>query len=393
MDYNKFLNKQVVDIKFSGIRKFFDIAAEMEDVVSLGVGEPDFASPKSAKDAGVDLILNGSTRYTSNAGLLGLRKNITKYLLQRFNIETSDKNVLITVGGSEAIDVAFRAVLNAGDEVLVPEPCFVSYAPCITMAQGVAVGVNCYEKDNFKITPEELERAITPKTKVLLLTYPNNPTGAIMTKADLEKIIPIIIKHNLLIVTDEIYAELTYGSEHCSIASLPNMLERTILISGFSKAFAMTGWRVGYAVAPKEIYTQMLKIHQYIIMCAPSISQVAANAALEEGFKNDFNDILIMRNEYEKRRKYLIKEFNDMGLHCFNAEGAFYVFPCVASLGMTGDEFANKLIQAKKVAVVPGDAFGDCGKFYVRVSYAYSMENLKLAISRIKEFIEESKRK
>ncbi len=386
-----FISKRAKNLKPSGIRKFFDIASEMEGVISLGVGEPDFITPWSVREAGIQAIKKGYTQYTSNKGLAKLRTAISEYLKSRFNVDFSADDTIITVGASEAIDLALRAVVDEGDEILVPDPSYVSYKPIVELLGGVAVSVPCSGENGFKLTKENLEKVITKKTKALIFPYPNNPTGGIMTKEDIMGVIPTILDNDLLVISDEIYAELTYGERHCSIASFEEMKDRVVLINGFSKAFAMTGWRVGFVCAPKEISGAMLKIHQYGAICAPIFSQYGALSGLERGFNDDFNDVSVMREEYDKRRKFMYQTFNDMGLSCFEPEGAFYIFPCVKNIGMTGDEFATELLKAKKVAVVPGGAFGEFGKYYIRCSYAYSMKNLVEATEKIKEFIEELK--
>ena len=393
MDYSKVLSKSALKIPPSGIRKFFDIAAEMKDCISLGVGEPDFITPQPFGAAGIKSIADGKTQYTSNSGLKELRCAISCYLHDSIDVDYEpETEVLVTVGASEAIDLALRALLNPGDEVLVPSPSYVSYAPCVELTGGVAVAIDTKAENMFKLTPEELTEKITPRTKALILPYPNNPTGAIMEKEYLEKIAPVILKHNLIVVSDEIYSELTYGEEpHCSIASLPDMWERTVVINGFSKAFAMTGWRVGYVAAPSDILAIMRKIHQYAIMCAPTAGQYAALEALEHSFRNDFADVKEMRRQYNERRIYLVNRLNDMGLKCFEPRGAFYAFPSVKSTGMDGEHFAEKLLFNKKVAVVPGSAFGASGKDFIRISYAYSVEAICKALDKIEEFLEEIK--
>ena len=383
------LSDKVIKMKPSGIRKFFDIVSEMPDAISLGVGEPDFDTPWNVREEGIYSLEKGRTFYTSNAGLLELRQAICDYTDRKFHVAYNPKKeVLLTVGGSEGIDVALRAMLNPGDEVIIPEPCFVSYVPCVELADGVPVTISLKNENQFRLTKEELEAAITEKTKILMLSYPNNPTGAVMEREDLEAIAEVIIKHDIYVISDEIYAELTYNSGHVSIASLPGMRERTVVINGFSKAFAMTGWRLGYAMGPAMIMEQMTKIHQFAIMCAPTTSQYAAIAAMRDCDK----DVERMRESYDQRRKFLLNEFKEMGLSCFEPYGAFYMFPCIKEFGMTSEEFATKLLNAKKVAVVPGSAFGECGEGFLRVSYAYSLEELKVAIGRIKEFIEELRR-
>ena len=380
------LSDKVIKIKPSGIRKFFDIVSEMPDAISLGVGEPDFDTPWCVREEGIYSLERGRTFYTSNAGLIELRQAICEYMDRRFHIAYNPRTeAVLTVGGSEGIDMALRAMLNPGDEVIIPEPCYVSYVPCVELADGVPVTISLKNENAFRLTKEELENAITDKTKILILSYPNNPTGAIMEREDLEAIAEVIIKHDLYVISDEIYAELTYTSGHVSIASLPGMWERTIVISGFSKAFAMTGWRLGYALGPSMIIEQMTKIHQFAIMCAPTTSQYAAIAAMRDCDR----DVAQMRESYDQRRRYLLNAFREMGLPCFEPKGAFYMFPCIKEFGMPSEEFATRLLQEKKLAVVPGDAFGECGEGFLRISYAYSLEELKEAIGRLKEFIEE----
>lgn len=379
------LSERIVEIPFSGIRKFFDIAAEMKDVISLGVGEPDFDTPWHIRDEGIYSLERGRTAYTSNAGLKELKVEIAKYLERKFQVSYDyNTEIMITVGGSEAIDMAMRAMLDPGDEVLIPQPSYVSYVPCAVLANGTPVIINLKEENEFRLTAEELEAAITPKTKILVLPFPNNPTGAIMERKDLEAIAKVIIEHDLYVISDEIYAELSYLNEHVSIASLPGMRERTVLINGFSKSYSMTGWRLGYACAPEVILTQMLKIHQYAIMCAPTTSQYAA----VEAVRNGDGDIAEMREEYNARRRYLMHRFQEMGLQCFEPYGAFYTFPSIQEFGMTSDEFATRLLQEEKVVVVPGTAFGDCGEGFLRISYAYSLDKLKIALDRMEIFIE-----
>ena len=388
----EFISCKAKNIKPSGIRKFFDIVAERKDVISLGVGEPDFITPWEIRDAGIQALKKGYTQYTSNKGLPLLRKEISSYLKDSFSVDFSADETIITVGASEAIDLVLRATVDDGDEVLIPDPSYVSYKPCVELNGGVAVPVPCDGANGFKLTPEMLESVITEKTKILIFPYPNNPTGGVMEKEYIEKIIPVILKHDLLVVSDEIYAELTYGNSHVSIASFSELKDRVVLIGGFSKAFAMTGWRVGYVCAPENITAAMLKIHQYAIICAPIFSQHAALAALKRGKEDGFSSVKEMREEYDRRRKFMFKTFNDMGLNCFEPKGSFYIFPSVKETGMTGEEFATKLLESKKVAVVPGNAFGEFGKYYVRCSYAYSMKNLAEATERIAEFIKELKR-
>lgn len=380
------VNKTITGIAPSGIRKFFDIVNEMDDAISLGVGEPDFDTPWRIRDEAIYSLEQGRTFYTSNSGLKSLKEEISKYLERRYNLYYSpNSEIMVTVGGSEAIDIALRAMLDPGDEVLIPQPSYVSYAPCTILAGGKPVYIDLKEEDEFRLTPEELEEAVTDKTKVLILPFPNNPTGAVMEKEDLEAVAQFVIDHDLFVLTDEIYAELTYLEKHVSIASFPGMRERTVYINGFSKAYAMTGWRLGYACAPEELLKQMLKIHQYAIMCAPTNSQYAAVEAL----RNCQDDVDRMREEYDHRRRYLMDRFRNMKLQCFEPFGAFYIFPSIREFGMTSDEFATKLLKTKKVAVVPGTAFGDCGEGFIRISYAYSLENLKEAVDRIEVFIQE----
>ena len=382
-----FVNRRAAELKPSGIRKFFDIVSEMKGAISLGVGEPDFITPWNIRDAAVRSIKRGLTQYTGNRGLPELRENICRYLKERFGVTYSPEHTIVTVGASEAIDLVLRAVCDPGDEILVPSPCYVSYAPLVFMAGGVPVPLNCVADNEFIVTPELIAGACTPKTKAIILAYPNNPTGAIMTKEQLEAIVPEIVKRDLLVISDEIYAELTYTGRHCSIASLGDMAGRTVLINGFSKAFAMTGWRIGFVCSPAAIDDAIFKIHQYTIMCAPRMSQHAANAALAEGFSDGFATVEEMREEYKKRGGFMVNAFNSLGLKCFPPKGAFYVFPSVASTGLDGEAFANRLLAEKKVAVVPGDAFGEAGKMHARCSYATSMAQLAEAIERISDFI------
>ena len=378
------LSETIVNIKPSGIRKFFDIVSEMKDAISLGVGEPDFDTPWHIRDEGIYSLEKGKTFYTSNSGLMELREEICNYLSRRVGVSYVPKSeVIITVGGSEAIDIALRAMLDRDDEVLIPQPSYVSYEPCTILAGGKPVIINLKADNEFRLTKQELLDAITDKTKILVLPFPNNPTGAIMERKDLEDIAEVCIEKDIFVLSDEIYSELSYKGEHVSIASLPGMKERTILINGFSKAYAMTGWRLGYACGPKEIITQMTKIHQFAIMCAPTTSQYAAIEAL----KNGDNDVAMMRDAYNQRRRFLMDAFRKMGIDCFEPFGAFYVFPCIKEFGMTSEEFATRLLQEEKVAVVPGTAFGDCGEGFLRISYAYSIENLKVALARIESFI------
>lgn len=369
----------------SGIRKFFDIVNEMEGAISLGVGEPDFDTPWHVREEGIYSLEKGRTFYTSNAGLKPLKDEISHYLKRRCDVSYDpDHEILVTVGGSEAIDIALRAMLNPGDEVLIPQPSYVSYLPCTVLADGVPVIIELEEKDRFRLTPEKLLEKITDKTKILILPFPNNPTGAIMEKEDLEKIAKIVIEKDLFVISDEIYSELTYTDRHVTIAALPGMKERTVLINGFSKAYAMTGWRLGYAAAPEIILKQMLKIHQYAIMCAPTTSQYAAVDAM----KNGDQDVAAMRESYNQRRRYLLHAFEEMNISCFEPQGAFYTFPNIKRFGMTSDEFATRLLKEEKVAVVPGTAFGDCGEGFLRISYAYSLDSLKKALGRIKRFVD-----
>ena len=380
----KYINETVAKIPPSGIRRFFDIAAEMDDVVSLGVGEPDFVTPWHIRDEGIYSLEKGHTHYTSNAGLKELRIEIANYMKRRFGLEyNGEKQAIVTVGGSEAIDLFLRTVISPGDEVLIPEPCFVCYKPITSLAGGTPVPVQTYAKDEFRLTPEELEKHITPKSKVLILPYPNNPTGGIMRKEDLEKIAEIVKKHDLLVLSDEIYAELTYGLKHTSIASIDGMYDRTVIVSGFSKAYAMTGWRLGYAVGNEYIIKMMTKVHQFAIMSAPTTAQYAAIEAL----KNGDNDIEYMREEYDKRRRIITDGFNKIGLSCFEPRGAFYVFPSIESTNMTSMDFCEKLLYGEKVAVIPGNSFGDYGEGFIRCSYAYSVEKICTALERIEKFV------
>ena len=381
----KTYSKVAEEIKPSGIRKFFDIVSEMPDAISLGVGEPDFNTPWHVRDEGIYALEKGRTFYTSNSGLAELRAEICNWY-KRYEVDFDPKKeCLITVGGSEGIDVALRALLNPGDEVIIPEPCYVSYVPCVSLAGGVPVTINLKNENNFKLQEEELRAAITDKTKILVLSYPNNPTGAIMTKEDLIPIAKVCVEKDLYVISDEIYSELTYGGKpHASIGALPGMAERTIIVNGFSKAYAMTGWRLGYALAPAPIAQLMTKIHQFAIMCAPTTSQYAAIEAVRNGDK----DIETMRESYDERRKFLMKQLADMDMPAFEPMGAFYIFPCITKYGMTSDEFATQLLMKEKLAVVPGNAFGDCGEGFLRISYAYSIDQLREAMSRIKHFID-----
>ena len=379
------ISDKIKNIKPSGIRKFFDIVSEMKDAISLGVGEPDFDTPWHIRDEGIYAFEKGKTFYTSNAGLKGLREEISNYILRKQNIKYNPVDeILVTVGGSEAIDIGLRAMINEGDEVIIPQPSYVSYAPCADLAGAKCVFIDLKAENEFKLTAEELKDAITDKTKVLVLPYPNNPTGSIMEKSELEEIAKVIIENDIFVISDEIYSELTYKGEHVSIASLPNMQERTLLINGFSKAYAMTGWRLGYACGPKELLKEMTKIHQYAIMCAPTISQYAAIEAL----KNGDDDVKQMKQAYNQRRRFLMNAFKEMKLDCFEPYGAFYVFPCIKEFGMTSEEFATKFLEEEHVAAVPGNAFGDSGEGFLRISYAYSLETLKIAMERLARFVE-----
>ena len=379
------ISKKIEGIQPSGIRKFFDVVSEMPDAISLGVDEPDFDTPYSVREEGIYALEKGRTFYTSNAGLKELREEISRYLMRKYSLDyDADNEIMVTVGGSEAIDIALRCMVDPGDEVLIPTPCYVSYLPCAVMADAVPKMIELKAENQFKLTRQELIDSITDKTKILMLAFPNNPTGAIMTREELEELVPVIIEHDLYVISDEIYSELTYDNKHCSIASLPGMKERTVTINGFSKAFAMTGWRLGYACAPKEIMKQMIKLHQFAIMCAPTNSQFAAIEAL----RNCDDDVDRMVEAYNQRRRFLLNSFKEMGIDCFEPFGAFYVFPSIAKFGMTSEEFANRLLREQKLAVVPGTAFGECGEGFVRISYAYSIENLKQGMDRIRKFIE-----
>ncbi len=389
IDYNKYLNRSITGVKPSGIRKFFDIANEMDDVISLSIGEPDFQTPWHIRDEGIRSLEKGKTWYSPNRGFSALLEEITKYYERRFGVTYSPSTqTIVTVGGSEAIDLAMRCMVSPGDEVIIPQPSFVCYEPLAVMAGGTPVIINTKNEDNFRLRASDLEAAITPKTKLLVLPFPNNPTGAIMEKRDLEEIAEVIKKHDLIVLSDEIYSELTYGGrDHVSIASVDGMYERTIVINGFSKSYAMTGWRLGYALGPAEIIAQMTKLHQYGIMSAPTTAQYAAIEAL----KNGDRDVNRMRDEYDMRRRLVVDGFNEMGLTCFEPLGAFYVFPCIKSTGLSSEEFCTRLIMEKKVAVVPGSAFGQCGNDFVRVSYSYSLKHLKTALEKIREFVKELK--
>ena len=389
MDYSKYLNSSIQSLRPSGIRKFFDIANEMEDVISLSIGEPDFQTPWHIRDEGIRSLEKGKTWYSPNRGFAELLKEITRYYKRRFGITYDpQKQTLVTVGGSEAIDLAFRTLVEEGDEVIIPQPAFVCYVPLTVMAGGTPVIINTKNEDHFRLRADDLRAAITDKTKLLVLPFPNNPTGAIMERRDLEEIARVCIEKDILVLSDEIYCELTYGDrEHVSIASVDGMYERTIVINGFSKSYAMTGWRLGYALGPEAIISQMTKLHQYGIMSALTTAQYAASEALRNGDR----DVAKMRDEYDMRRRLVVNSFNDMGLSCFEPLGAFYVFPCIKSTGLSSEEFCTRLIMEKHVAVVPGNAFGECGDGFVRVSYSYSLKHLKIALQRIREFIEELK--
>ena len=378
------LSCKVKQIKPSGIRKFFDIVSEMDDAISLGVGEPDFDTPWHIREEGIYSLEKGRTFYTSNSGLKELKEEVSKYLDRRFGLKYEPSGeIMITVGGSEAIDGALRAMLDEGDEVILPQPSYVSYEPCIVLADGVPVIVELKEENGFKLTRQQLEEVVTEKTKILIMPFPNNPTGAIMTEEELKPIVDFVIEHDLFVISDEIYSELTYSGTHASIGAFPGMKERTIVINGFSKSYAMTGWRLGYACGPKVILDQILKIHQFAIMCAPTTSQYAAIEALRHGDA----DVEKMRNEYDRRRRFLLNAFQEMGIECFEPFGAFYMFPSIKKFGMSSDEFATRLLKEEKIAVVPGTAFGDCGEGFLRISYAYSIEDLKAALERIESFI------
>lgn len=384
IDYDKLISEKCRVMKPSGIRKFFDIAAQMDNVISLGVGEPDFQTPWNVKQAAITALEKGKTKYTANSGLAELRKAISENIRKNTGVSYCDNDeIIVTVGGSEGIDISIRTLIESGDEVLIVEPCFVCYAPIVSLCGGVPVSVQTTEETQFRLTPEMLREKITDKTKLLILPFPNNPTGAIMERSDLEAIAEVIRDTNILILTDEIYSSLTYGTKHCSIIEIDGMKERTIYVNGFSKAYAMTGWRLGYVAGPKPIIKQMLKIHQYGIMSSPTVSQYAAIEALE----NCDEDIIKMRDEYDMRRRWLVKALNDIGLTCFEPKGAFYVFPSIKSTGLTSEEFCERLVYEHNVAVVPGNAFGECGEGYIRISYAYSLKHIMTAIDRIKEFL------
>lgn len=386
-----FINEKSKALKPSGIRKFFDIVRETEGAISLGVGEPDFVTPWRVRSAAITSLQRGYTQYTGNRGLPKLLDLISRYLEQRFHLQYDPKHIVVTVGGSEAIDLALRACIERGEEILVPDPAYVSYAPLITMSDGVPVAVECREEESFIVRAEAIEKAVSPKTKAIILTYPNNPTGAIMTRQQLEEIAAVIVKHDLLVITDEIYAELTYGGRHETIASLPGMKERTVYVSGFSKAFAMTGWRLGYVAAPAEIDDAMFKIHQYAMLCAPITSQYAGIEALSDGFADGFSAVEEMREAYDKRRRFVLSSLSEIGLHCFEPKGAFYAFPSVKSTGLDSETFAEKLLKEQKVAVVPGTAFGSFGKDNVRLSYATGMSQLNEAFERMGAFLKQYK--
>ncbi|MGN0601255.1 MAG: aminotransferase class I/II-fold pyridoxal phosphate-dependent enzyme [Oscillospiraceae bacterium] len=388
MDYDKVLSKKAVEMKPSGIRKFFDIAQTIDGVISLGVGEPDFKTPWKIRQTAIETLEKGKTVYTANAGLIELRKEIAKYFKRTINLDYDpNQEIIVTVGGSEAIDISIRTIVEPGDEVLIVEPCFVCYAPIVSLSGGVPISIETKAEDDFRLTPQALKEKITDKTKLLVLPYPNNPTGAIMERKDLEAIAEVLRGTDIVVISDEIYSELTYSGKHCSIAQIDGMKERTIVINGFSKGFAMTGWRLGFMAGPEEIIRHTLKLHQYAIMSSPTTSQYAAVTGLRECL----SDVDKMRNEYNMRRRYLVDAFNNMGLDCFTPQGAFYVFPCIKSTGLTSEEFCERLVYSKKVAVVPGTAFGKCGEGYIRVSYAYSISHLKEAVKRIGEFLEELK--
>lgn len=377
------ISKMCREIQPSGIRKFFDVVSEMPDAISLGVGEPDFDTPWHIREEGIYSLEKGRTYYTSNAGLKELKEEICLYLKRKVNLNYKESQVIVTIGGSEAIDIALRAMIDPGDEVLIPEPCYVSYLPCAQLTYAVPVAIPLQEKNEFQLTAQEVEEKCTPKTKVLVLPFPNNPTGAVLTRKNLEEIAKVCLERDLYVISDEIYAELTYGEKHVSIAELPGMAERTIVINGFSKAYAMTGWRLGYAAGPQEIIDQMVKIHQFAIMCAPTTSQYAAVEAL----RNGDDDVVRMTEAYNQRRRYLLHELRRIGMDCFEARGAFYVFPSIKKYGMSSEEFATRLLEEQKVAVVPGSAFGSSGEGYIRISYAYSLESLKKALERVENFV------
>lgn len=391
MNYDRYLNSRVVSVPPSGIRRFFDLAASRKDAISLGVGEPDFKTPYQIRDAAINSLVDGETQYTANRGLLELRQEIAGYLSGRYNISYDpQKEILVTIGASEAIDVALRALITPGDEVLVPDPSYVSYAPGVIFAGGTPVPVQTRQEDDFRLKPEQLEKAITDKTKLLILPYPNNPTGAIMTKEDLEAIAAVISRHDLLVISDEIYSELVYGGHtHVAFASIDGMYSRTITINGFSKAFAMTGWRVGYACCAEEVISVMNKIHQYSIMCAPRQGQIAAAAALRIGRENNYESVQTMRESYDRRRRLMVNAFREMGLECFEPYGAFYAFPSIRRTGLTSEEFCSRLLQEKNVAAVPGNAFGESGEGHIRCCYATAVDKINIALERMAEFVAE----
>ena len=392
MNYDRFLNRRIASVPPSGIRRFFDMASGMRDTISLGVGEPDFKTPYPIRNVAIESLMDGDTQYTANRGLPELRQEISAYLSGRYHISyDAEQEILVTIGASEAIDLALRALVAPGDEVIVPEPSYVSYAPGVVFAGGDPVGVETMESDEFRLIPDLLEKAITPRTKALILPYPNNPTGAVMSRADLEAIAGVILKHDLFVISDEIYSELIYGGhEHTAFASLDGMRERSLTINGFSKSFAMTGWRVGYACGPKEIISVMNKIHQYAIMCAPRQGQIAAAAALKVGRENGYEEITRMRNSYDRRRRLMVDAFRKMGLHCFEPYGAFYAFPSIRSTGMSSEDFCARLLQEKNVAAVPGTAFGPGGEGNIRCCYATALDKLNIALERIAEFVAEN---
>lgn len=393
MTYDRFLNQAVTAVPPSGIRRFFDLASSMKDTISLGVGEPDFITPYHIRNAAINSLIDGGTQYTANRGLLSLRREISRYLDSRFDVPYNpETQILVTVGASEAIDLALRAMVSPGDEVLVPEPSYVSYSPSVIFAGGTPVGVVTRQEDDFRLKPDLLEAAVTDRTRILVLPYPNNPTGAIMERADLEAIAPVIRRHDLMVISDEIYGELVYdGKMQVSFASIPDMYDRTITINGFSKAFAMTGWRVGYACGPEEIISVMNKVHQYGIMCAPRMGQVAAEEALRLGRENGYEDVLTMRESYDRRRRLMVESFRSMGLACFEPYGAFYVFPSIRCTGLTSEEFCSRLLKEKNVAAVPGNAFGLCGEGNIRCCYATAVDKLTVALDRIADFVKSLK--
>ena len=392
MKRESFIATHVKDVPPSGIRKFFDIASGMKDAISLGVGEPDFVTPWNIRESAIFSIEKGMTHYTSNYGTIKLRRLISKYLDMRFSLSYDpEKQILVTVGASEALDLCFRAVIDPGDEVLIPAPSYVSYMPSVTFANGVPVAMECFEEDEFKLRPEAIEKAVTEKTKAIVLPFPNNPTGAIMTLDDYREIVDIIVKHDLFVISDEIYSELTYSGRHVSIAEFPEIYDRCVVINGFSKSFAMTGFRLGYAAGPEEVIKAIVKIHQYSMLCAPTVSQIAGEEALSYEMDTNFAQVKKMRDSYNRRRLFLNKALNDMGLHCFEPKGAFYMFPNITSTGLTSQEFCTRLIKEKRVACVPGDAFGESGEGFIRCSYASSMQNLTEAVKRMKAFLDELK--